>query len=295
MGRDDLTVALSAALAGVNDDVGEAGYSLAQWVLARAPRRFASTLGGGARCLATHSAAEVEAEFPRRVGMMETSRIALTRLKFSRKLRSSLLAGTQSRGEALELKVGDIVYFFRKQARQSGAGKKKGKLVFNTWRGPGILLGIEGNTGMHIGYKGHVTKCAPEAVRLATSHEQLAEDRRGLGQCLGGCPGVGTAVSRPAGTGRTSCAASASKGARDRRDVRDRRLLGGVASSDSGRAVGGTAGDDGPGAPCTSRADIAGDCSGTTRRGRCEHGAVLSDTTLAGRNRTRGVTAKTPT
>ncbi len=40
----------------------------------------------------------------------------------------------------------------------------------------GLLLGIEGNTGMRVGYKGRVTKCAPEAFRLATSREQLAAE-----------------------------------------------------------------------------------------------------------------------
>ncbi len=174
--RADLTVALPTALTGINDDVGEAGYSPTQWVLGRAPRRFVSTLGGGARRLSVHSAAEGEAEFSRRVGMMGTARIAVTRLKLSRELRTSLLARTRSRSEALELKVGDIAYFFRKQARQGGMDKKNGKLVFNTWRGPGILFGIEGNAGMHRGYRGHVTKRAPEAVRLATSHEQLAAE-----------------------------------------------------------------------------------------------------------------------
>ena len=29
---------------------------------------------------------------------------------------------------------------------------------------------------MYIGYRGHVTKCAPESVRLASSHEQLAAE-----------------------------------------------------------------------------------------------------------------------
>ena len=126
--------------------------------------------------MAAHSAADSEAEFSQRVALMETARMALTRLKFSRKLRTALLARTRRRADALELRVGDIVYFFRKQAKQTGFGKKKGKLVFNTWRGPGILLGIEGETGIYVGYKGHVTKCAPEAVRLASSHEQLAAE-----------------------------------------------------------------------------------------------------------------------
>ncbi len=83
---------------------------------------------------------------------------------------------SDSKAPSLDLKVGGIAYFFRKQARQSGAGKKQGKLVFNTWRGPGILLGIEGNVGMYVGFKGHVAKCALEAVRVATAHEQVAAE-----------------------------------------------------------------------------------------------------------------------
>ena len=180
IGPEFLKMAVSAATAGLNDDVGESGFSPAQWVLGRAPRRFPSVLGPGGAKRAAHSAADTEATFSKRVALMETARLAVTRVKFNRKLRRALLARTRPPAPALDLRVGDIVYFFRKQARQGGAGKKKGKLVFNTWRGPGVLVGIEGNTGMFIGYRGYVTKCAPESVRKATSMEQLCG---GLGGC----------------------------------------------------------------------------------------------------------------
>ena len=40
--------------------------------------------------------------------------------------------------------------------------------------GPGIVLGLEGISAVYIGYRGNVTKCAPEAVRSASVLEQLS-------------------------------------------------------------------------------------------------------------------------
>ena len=37
-----------------------------------------------------------------------------------------------------------------------------------------MVLAVEGLVSFYVGYRGHCTKCAPEAVRLATQTEQLA-------------------------------------------------------------------------------------------------------------------------
>ena len=50
----------------------------------------------------------------------------------------------------------------------------KGKLQLNRWHGPAYVLGHEGSSGIYLGYRGNVTKCAPEAVRAATPVEQLS-------------------------------------------------------------------------------------------------------------------------
>jgi hypothetical protein len=76
----------------------------------------------------------------------------------------------------MSLTVGDLVYFYRLQAKRPQPGQRKAKLVLNQWHGPGVLLAFEGNTGIYVGYRGHVTKCAPEAVRAATWNEQLAAE-----------------------------------------------------------------------------------------------------------------------
>ena len=91
----EMRTAITATLEGLNGDVGESGYSASQMVLGRAAKRFPSCIGEGSRKLASHSAAVSEEAFSRRIALMETARIALTRLQFSRKLRMSLLARKQ--------------------------------------------------------------------------------------------------------------------------------------------------------------------------------------------------------
>ena len=56
------------------------------------------------------------------------------------------------------------------------------KLILQRWHGPGYVLGTEGKSAVYVSYRGNVTKCAPEAVRMASSFERLS--RRAWEECL---------------------------------------------------------------------------------------------------------------
>ena len=169
--------ALVAAVHARNADINDSGFSPQQWVLGRAARIPADLLGRpvGAR-LAEHAAAEAVPEFHQRVAMLETARRALTRLHFSRRLRKAELARPRTVPESQDLAIGDLAYFYREQMRNPKGAQRKGKLLLRRWHGPAIVLGHEGRSAIYLGYRGNVTKSAPEHVRPASSLEQLSAE-----------------------------------------------------------------------------------------------------------------------
>ena len=42
-------------------------------------------------------------------------------------------------------------------------------------RGPGVVVGLEGRSGVHVTFRGRTTKCAPERARRASHRERLAK------------------------------------------------------------------------------------------------------------------------
>ena len=49
-------------------------------------------------------------------------------------------------------------------------------MVLRTWHGPALVVGKEGDTAVYVGCRGQTTKCAPEAVRLASTMEQISAE-----------------------------------------------------------------------------------------------------------------------
>ncbi len=122
------------------------------------------------------AAAEPRTNFAVRLAMLETARVAQMRLRFSRRLRRAVLARGRVVPPVRTLAAGDLAFFYRKRMKMRKDDSKKGrktKLVLNKWRGPGMVLGHEGNNAIYIAYRGGVTKCAPEHVRAASHTEQL--------------------------------------------------------------------------------------------------------------------------
>ena len=174
-GGRDIDMAFSIVSEARNDDIDSSGFAPSQWVTGRRPRRLPQVLDDAGRHLAAHGQAETTA-FSRRLAIMETAKTSIVRIRFSRRLRRAALAKARTLPPSLNLAVGDLVNFYREQARRPQAGQRRTKLVLNSWHGPGILLAKEGLSGMYVGYKRHVTKCAPEAIRPAYHFEQLAAE-----------------------------------------------------------------------------------------------------------------------
>ncbi len=49
------------------------------------------------------------------------------------------------------------------------------------WHGPAIVLGGEGLSALYLGYRGRVTKRAPESVRLASATELMSYEAQRAG------------------------------------------------------------------------------------------------------------------
>jgi hypothetical protein len=104
--------------------------------------------------------------------MRQTAREAMTRLHFSQSLRRAELA--RPRTLPVEIKVGDIVYFWREQKYNPKGGSNKRKILYRRWHGPAMVIGLEGDVNCYVGHRGQTTKCAREHVRKASTLEQLS-------------------------------------------------------------------------------------------------------------------------
>ena len=175
--KTGMLMALSAAGDAVNDNINESGFSASQWMLGRAKKLPGDLLAAPpSQYLAQHSAIANTPAFTRRIAMMETAKRALVRLSFSRRLRRAELARSRTVPIGQELAVGDLAYFYRQTMHNPRGSGRPGKLLLRQWHGPALVLGKEGRSAVYLGYRGNCTKCAPEAVRPASSLEQLAAE-----------------------------------------------------------------------------------------------------------------------
>ena len=177
--EDEFDDAVSIANAARNGDINDSGFSADQWILGRAKKLPADVLSaGGVRGnLSSHGSPLLG--FHKRLAMMETARQAITRVHFSKRLRSAELARARTVPDAVNFKIGDMVYFYRESMKSSGQQRKARnakQMLLKTWHGPGVVVGKEGNTAIYVGYRGNSTKCAPESVRMASAFEQIAAE-----------------------------------------------------------------------------------------------------------------------
>ena len=162
-----------------NADMNDSGFSPDQWVLGKARRVPGDLLGAGGVMQALPSHSSHLPGFHERVAMMETARRAITKVHFSKRLRAAELGRARTVPDAVGFNIGDMVYFYRESMRAT-VGQKKARnskrLLLKSWHGPAMIVGKEGATAIYLGWRGNVTKCAPEAVRLASSLEQIAAE-----------------------------------------------------------------------------------------------------------------------
>ena len=96
----------------------------------------------------------------------------MTRLHYSKRLRSALLGRTRGIPSSHDLQPGEMAYFYLNKMRNKDPSQR-GRDILKQWHGPAVVLGKEGTCGIYLGYCGGVTKCPPECVRRATATEQL--------------------------------------------------------------------------------------------------------------------------
>lgn len=167
---------LDESVAAYNADVNELGYSPFQAAIGRQPRMIGDTLGGVHARLAEHGLLESKPSLSRQLAMREVAKVAITRLHFSRGLRRAELARLRNSTIEEAPEPGAICYFYRPLRYNNRTAPSKKKLTLKRWRGPVLLVATEGKTSAFLSYKGSLTKCALEHVRLASSMEQTAAE-----------------------------------------------------------------------------------------------------------------------
>jgi len=199
VGFSELQAASNVVTQSRNEEINETGFSASQWILGKQRRIPGDVLNASVTGkLGTHGALELP-KFAARLAMLETAKRAIVRLRFSRRLARAEMARARQVPESVGFTIGDMVYFFRKTAVLPKAEdpRKRGKrrIVFNRWHGPAVVLAKEGTSGIYLGYRGNVTKCAPEAVRMASTLEQLAAESwaEALDDVLSACDKVPSA------------------------------------------------------------------------------------------------------
>ena len=108
--------------------------------------------------------------------MKESARVAMIKMKYSASLRRAEFSRARRAASWTTFQLGDVVYFYRVQ-KMAGRGTKRKRLVLNQWRGPGMIMALEGGkvpTGAYVAYRGNLTKCAIEHLRPASTLERLS-------------------------------------------------------------------------------------------------------------------------
>jgi len=169
-GNAEMEMMLAAASEAYNGDVGDSGFSPAQFMLGKQPRTVGDGLALAPR-LSQLGVLEAQPSMARQVAIRETAKVATIRMRFSTTLRKALAARPRVRDEII-YEPGEIVYFWRQQAKGKRLPTKK-------WHGPAMVIAVEkGETGvqsaLYASYRGGVTKVAIEHVRPASSLERLA-------------------------------------------------------------------------------------------------------------------------
>ena len=174
-GHDEMSDAVSEAVAAYNGDINDVGVSPFQAVIGRQPRPVGDVLGGSIQSrLAEHGLSEAPGPLARQLALRETAKVAITRLHFSRGLRRAELARSRSTTIVEAPKPGDICYFYRMTKYNNKTSPSKKKLALRRWHGPALVIALEGQTNAYLSFKGQLTKCSLEHIRQASSMEQIA-------------------------------------------------------------------------------------------------------------------------
>ena len=175
-GLEEMNMAFQECVLAYNADINEAGVSPCQAAIGRQPRMIGDVLGNFSQRLAEHGLIDSNPSFARQVALREVARLAMVRLHFSRGIRRAELSRSRSSTMSRPLEPGDIVYFWRESKYNSRTAPSKKRLSLRRWHGPALLVALEGHTSGYVSFKGQLTKCSREHLRLASSMEQISAD-----------------------------------------------------------------------------------------------------------------------
>ena len=176
VGLREMNMAVQESILAYNSDINEMGVSPFQAAVGRQPRMVGDTLGSMTQRLAEHGLIDGRPSLARQVALRETARLAMTRLHFSRSIRKGELGRSRSSTMTMPLEPGSIVYFWRESKYNSKTGPSKRKISLRRWHGPALLVALEGHSAGYVSFKGQLTKCAREHLRLASSMEQISAE-----------------------------------------------------------------------------------------------------------------------
>ena len=173
-----MAAAIHEATTAYNHDVNEAGVSAAQGALGKQPRMVGDVLGDFHSRLSEHGLLDAVPHLARRLALRETAKVAMTRLHFSRAIRRAEVARsrTSTLTSSASLEPGSIVYFWRESKYNPKGSVSKRKLLLKRWHGPALLVAKEGHANAFVSFKGQLTKCALEHVRMASTMEQISAE-----------------------------------------------------------------------------------------------------------------------
>ena len=176
VGLEEMNTALQECVLAYNGDITEAGVSPSQAAIGRQPRAIGDVLGSFGQRLAEHGLVDSNPGLARQVAMRETAKLAMVRLHFSRGIRRAELSRSRSSTMSQPLQPGDIVYFWRESKYNSRTAPSKKRLSLRRWHGPALLVALEGHTAEYVSFKGQLSKCSREHLRLASSMEQISAE-----------------------------------------------------------------------------------------------------------------------
>ncbi|CAE7234040.1 pol [Symbiodinium sp. CCMP2456] len=186
IGSRDMANVVAEACAAYNADINEEGVSPLQCVTGRQPTSQGAVLNNFAGRLAEHGLIDSEPSLQQRLALRESARVGMVRLHYSKGIRRAELARSREPTILRPIQAGDTVYFWRAQkANRRGdprvsTSSRRRRLELRRWHGPAIVLALERSSddsavsNAFLSFKGQVTKCALEHVRLASSLEQLS-------------------------------------------------------------------------------------------------------------------------
>ena len=176
LGLEDMSCALQECVLAYNSDINEMDVSPCQAAVGRQPRMIGDVLGSFSQRLAEHGLVDSRPSLARQIALRETARVAMTRLHFSKGIRRAELSRSRTSTMSQPLEPGSIVYFWRESKYNSKTSPSKKRLSLRRWHGPALLVALEGHNAGYVSFKGQLSKCAREHLRLASSMEQISAE-----------------------------------------------------------------------------------------------------------------------